>query len=60
MPMRRTIGALVVLAAIACVVLANIVLLGYANPHHDPVGALSPRVEIPPAPRPAEQHFEDD
>jgi hypothetical protein len=60
MLMRRVIGGLVVVVAVACVVLANILLLGYAEPHDDPVGALSPRVQLPPAPSPIEQRFEDD
>jgi hypothetical protein len=63
---RGAVAALVVLAAIVAVVFANVVLLGFGDSRHDPVGSLSPRInlELGPAPvrqlvRPAREYQDD-
>lgn len=58
MSTRRTVRLATVaaaLAASAAVILLNLALLGYAQPRNDPVGKLSPRAALVPAPasRPA-------
>ena len=58
MSTRRTVRLATVaaaLAASAAVILLNLALLGYAQPRNDPVGNLSPRAALVPAPasRPA-------
>jgi hypothetical protein len=47
---------LAVAAIAAAGILANFVLLGYANPRHDPIGKLTPRAEItqPASPSPSQ------
>ncbi len=41
----------VMLATLAATVMVNVLLLGYAGTSHDPVGRLSPVVDLPtPAP----------
>jgi hypothetical protein len=47
---QRIAAVLVVAAAAAAVVLLNVVLLGSASARNDPVGKLSPRANLPPAP----------
>jgi hypothetical protein len=42
--------ALLILAAVAAAIAANIVLLGRAAASNDPVGRLSPRAHLPAAP----------
>ena len=63
--LRGAIAALLVFAAIVAVVFANVVLLGYGDSRHDPVGSLSPRIKLEPGPAQALQvkpapEFEDD
>jgi hypothetical protein len=59
MPARRSVrlGAAAAAAAAvsSAVILLNLALLGYAQPRNDPVGKLSPRAALVPAPtfRPA-------
>jgi hypothetical protein len=45
----------VVAVAAAAGILANLALLGYAQPRNDPVGRLSPRAVFAPAPGPPPQ-----
>jgi len=56
--------ALVVVAAAAGAILANVLLLGSAAADNAPVGRLSPRAHLPPAPhwtvRPTTGHPHDD
>ena len=63
--------AVVLVAAVAATIVANVVLLGVASGRHDPVGRLSPRAAHavrstaqprPPAPppRPQKHEREDD
>ena len=59
MPARRAfrlaLAAAGAVAVSAAVILLNLALLGYAQPRNDPVGKLSPRAVLLPAPtsRPA-------
>ena len=59
MPARRAfllaLAAAGAVAVSAAVILLNLALLGYAQPRNDPVGQLSPRAALLPAPtsRPA-------
>jgi hypothetical protein len=48
----RKLGLVVVLVAAAAAVamLANLALLGYASSSSDPIGKLSPRAQLPAAP----------
>jgi hypothetical protein len=47
----RALGALLLIAAaVAAAIAANLALLGYASSSMDPVGKLSPRANLPPAP----------
>ena len=46
----KLIIVLVVAAVAAAAVLANVLLLGSASAGNDPVGRLSPRAHLPPAP----------
>jgi hypothetical protein len=48
---RRLVALLVAAAAAAAVVLLNVVLLGSASARNNPVGTLSPKASLPPAPR---------
>jgi hypothetical protein len=48
--MRKLIVLLVVTAAAAAAIAANVLLLGSAAAGGDPVGRLSPRAHLPPAP----------
>ena len=54
MPAGRTVrlvGATAAAVAVsAAVILLNLALLGYAQPRNDPVGKLSPRAALLPAP----------
>ncbi len=49
---RLALAALLVAAAAAAAIAANLALLGYASGRHDPVGKLSPRLQmnVPAAP----------
>jgi hypothetical protein len=48
---RRFVVALVLIAAaVAAAIAANLALLGYASENHDPVGRLSIHTGLPPAP----------
>ena len=47
---RRIVAVLVAAATAAAVVLLNVLLLGNASARNDPVGKLSPRANLPPAP----------
>jgi len=55
-PRARTIRIAIVAAAVAlaaaAAILLNLALLGYAQPRNDPVGKLSPRAVLQPAPTP--------
>jgi hypothetical protein len=60
--------ALVVTAAATAAIVANILLLGSASAGNDPVGRLTPRAHLPPAPhgtvrptrgRPHDEHADD-
>lgn len=64
----KLIIVLVVAAVAAAAVLANVLLLGSASAGNDPVGRLSPRAHLPPAPhwtvrpttgRPHDDHADD-
>jgi len=47
----RALGAFLLIAAVAAVaIVANLALLDYASASNDPVGKLSPRANLPPAP----------
>ena len=48
----RRIVAVVLLVAVAAAgaIAANLALLGYASRANDPVGKLTPRADLPPAP----------
>ena len=54
MPGGRAIRVAIVAAAVAlaaaAAILLNLTLLGYAQPRNDPVGKLSPRAVLQPAP----------
>jgi hypothetical protein len=52
---RLALAAAGAVAVSAAVILLNLALLGYAQPRNDPVGKLSPRAALLPAPtsRPA-------
>jgi hypothetical protein len=60
----RLILAAVVAVAAAVAIALNILLLGRASAQSDPVGHLSPRANLPPAPswtiRPPARHEEHD
>jgi hypothetical protein len=65
---RKLLVVLVAAAAVAAAIVANIVLLGSAAASNDPVGRLSPRAHLPPAPhgivrprtgRPHDEHADD-
>jgi hypothetical protein len=63
--MTRKLLVVVVLAAAAAVAIAvNVLLLGSAAASNDPVGRLSPRANLPPAPhwtvRPTTGHPHDE
>jgi hypothetical protein len=47
---QRLAAVLVAVAAAGAVVLLNVLLLGNASTSNDPVGKLSPRANLPPAP----------
>jgi hypothetical protein len=47
---QRLVVLLVAVAAAAAAVLLNVLLLGSASAANDPVGKLSPRANLPPAP----------
>lgn len=47
---RTLLVALVAAAATAAAIAANVLLLGSAAASNDPVGRLSPRTRLPPAP----------
>jgi len=47
---RALVALLLVAAAAACAIVANLALLGYASSSNDPVGHLSPRADLPAAP----------
>jgi hypothetical protein len=47
---RTLLVAAVAAVAAAAAIAANILLLGRAGASNDPVGKLSPRVHLPPAP----------
>jgi hypothetical protein len=64
---RLLLVILVASAAVTAAIILNLVLLGAASAQNDPVGNLSPRANIPPAPAwtirpssPAEQDRADD
>ena len=46
----RLLAALVIAAAALAAIAANVYLLGNASAGNDPVGRLSPRTHLPPAP----------
>ena len=65
---QRLVLALLVAVAAAAAVAGNVVLLGAAAANNDPVGRLSPRAHLPPAPhwivrpttgRPRDEHADD-
>jgi hypothetical protein len=60
---NRLVLALVVTVAAAAAIAFNIVLLGRASAQSDPVGHLSPKANLPPAPswtiRPARGHEQE-
>ncbi len=58
MRIALALGGLAVLAAAAIV--ANLALLGYAQPADDPVGKLSPRIEATAPPPVVSPHDGDD
>jgi len=43
---RIVVAVLLVAAAAAAAIAANLALLGYASARHDPVGKLSPRLQV--------------
>ena len=45
------LAVLLVAAAAAAAILLNVLLLGRASPQNDPVGRLTPRVNLPAAPQ---------
>ena len=45
---RIALAAAAVAAAAAAAILLNLALLGYAQPHNDPVGKLSPQAALLP------------
>lgn len=47
---RLFVIALAAAAAVAAAVLLNLAVLGAASSQNDPVGTLSPRAKLPPAP----------
>ena len=47
---RLILGLLVASAAVTAVIVLNLVLLGAASAQNDPVGNLSSRANLPPAP----------
>jgi hypothetical protein len=47
---QRLVVLLVAVAAATAAVLLNVLLLGSASAGNDPVGKLSPRANLPPAP----------
>jgi hypothetical protein len=55
-------GVAIVAAAVAATILLNLTLLGSAESRNDPVGRLSPRAVLVPAPaaRTAGRHVEHD
>jgi hypothetical protein len=64
----KLVVVLVVVAAAAGAILANLLLLGSAAANNAPVGRLSPRAHLPPAPhgtvrpttgRPHDDHADD-
>jgi hypothetical protein len=61
-PLHLILAALAIAAAATAVVLLNLALLGGAAAQNDPVGTLSPRANLPPAPswtiRPTHGHHE--
>ncbi|MGH3053761.1 MAG: hypothetical protein ACRDL7_02140 [Gaiellaceae bacterium] len=61
---RMLLVVLVAAAAVAAAIVANVVLLGSAAASNDPVGRLSPRAHLPPAPhgivRPRTGHPHDE
>lgn len=49
--MTRLLSAFLLIgAAAAAAIVANLALLGYASESHDPVGKLNPRASVPAAP----------
>lgn len=60
----RLILAVVVAVAAAAAIAVNVLLLGRASAQNDPIGHLSPKANLPPAPswtiRPAKHHEEHD
>lgn len=56
MKAKVTGGVLIVAASVVATILLNLALLGYAEPHNDPVGKLSPRAVILHAPRTRVRH----
>ena len=46
----KVLVVLLAAAAAAAAILANVLLLGSASASNDPVGRLSPRAHLPPAP----------
>lgn len=64
----KLLVALAIAAAAAAAIVANVLLLGSASAGNDPVGRLSPRAHLPPAPhwtvrptsgRPHDEHADD-
>jgi hypothetical protein len=47
---RIAAAALLLGVAVAAAIVLNLALLGYAQPRNDPVGKLSPRAVLEPAP----------
>jgi hypothetical protein len=43
---RVVLAVLLVAAAAAAAIAANLALLGYASARHDPVGKLTPRLQV--------------
>jgi hypothetical protein len=44
---RAPLVIVAIAAAVACVAAVNLVLLGYGNNRHDPVGRLNPVTSLP-------------
>ena len=56
-PLARILLTGLAVAAIAAIgILANLVLLGYVSPRHDPTGKLTPRADVaqPASPSPSQ------
>lgn len=62
--MRLILAVAVAVAAAAAAIALNLLLLGHASAQNDPVGRLSPKAKLPPAPawtiRPARHDRERD